>query len=87
MAEFIDWLDTNITPVRQEYGFRAEFRLVDHDKNQYVWCVSLEGDQHHFEQIQASYNSSKGRARAFEIAPNLILSAETSFVEALDLPK
>ncbi|MFM1950314.1 MAG: hypothetical protein RL418_1 [Actinomycetota bacterium] len=87
MAEFMDWLDENISPVRKEYGFRAEFRLVDHAKNQYVWCVSLEGDQHHFEEVQASYNASSGRAKAFEIAPDLILSSEISFVEALDLPK
>lgn len=87
MAGFTTWLHSTLIPVREGFGFRVEFQLVDHEAGEFIWCVSLEGDEHHFLKIQEQYNTSNERAKAMETFPACIDSMQISFVEALDLPK
>ncbi len=87
MPGFTDWLHSTLIPVREGFGYRVEFQLIDHEANEFVWCVSLEGDQAEFLKIQEQYNASSERAKAFETFPKCIDSMQISFVEALDLPK
>ncbi len=87
MPGFTDWLHSTLIPVREGFGYRVEFQLIDHEANEFVWCVSLAGDQAEFLKIQEQYNTSSERAKAFETFPKCIDSMQISFVEALDLPK
>ena len=57
------------------------------EASEFVWCVSLEGDEAEFLAIQQRYNDSEERAKAFETFPKCIDSMQISFVEALDLPQ
>ena len=87
MAEFTTWLHSILIPVREGFGFRIEFQLIDHQASEFVWCVSVSGDEVEFLKIQDLYASSAERAKAFESFPNCIDSMQISFVKALDLPK
>lgn len=87
MPGFTDWLHETLIPVRKGFGYRVELQLIDHVANEFVWCISLAGDQAEFLKIQEQYNTSSERARAFETFPKCIDSMQISFVEALDLPK
>ena len=87
MQDFLAWMDSTLIPARLEFGYRVEFRLVDKENSQFVWCVSLEGTEADFLEIQAKYNDSPQRAKAFESSPNCFKSLSVSFVDALDLPK
>ncbi len=87
MNGFTDWLHSTLIPVRQGFGYRIEFQLINHETNEFIWCVSLAGDEAEFLKTQEQYNTSTERAKAFETFPNCIESMQISFVEALDLPK
>ncbi len=87
LPEFTTWLNSTLIPVRVGFGFRVEFQLVDREASEFIWCVSLDGDQETFLRIQEQYNSSSERALAFQTFPNCIDSMQISFVDALDLPK
>jgi hypothetical protein len=87
LPEFTSWLNSTLIPVRLGFGFRVEFQLVDREASEFIWCVSLDGDQETFLKIQEQYNSSSERALAFQTFPNCIDSMQISFVDALDLPK
>jgi hypothetical protein len=84
---FTSWLHSTLIPVREGFGYRIEFQLVDREASEFVWCVSLEGDEAEFLAIQQRYNDSVERAKAFETFPKCIDSMQISFVEALDLPQ
>ena len=87
LTEFTGWLKSTLIPVREGFGYRVEFQLVDREAHEFIWCVSLEGDQESFLKIQDQYNTSSERAVAFQTFPNCIDSMQISFVDALDLPK
>ncbi len=87
LPEFTSWLNSTLIPVRVGFAFRVEFQLVDREASEFIWCVSLDGDQETFLKIQEQYNSSSERAVAFQTFPNCIDSMQISFVDALDLPK
>ena len=87
IPEFASWLNSTLIPVREGFGFRVEFQLVDREASEFVWCVSLSGDQDDFLKIQEQYNSSAERAEAVETLPKCIDAMHISFVEALNLPK
>lgn len=87
MAGFTAWLHSTLIPAREAFGYRIEFQLVDHKTHEFIWCVSLPGDEAAFLKIQDQYNSSAERAKAFETFPMCIDSMQISFVEALDLPQ
>ena len=87
MPEFLGWLDQTLIPVRKQFGFQIEFRLIENKANRFNWCVSLPGDEDEFLIVQDTYAASSERAAAFESFPDCIESSEIGFVEALDLPK
>lgn len=87
MDGFTTWLHSTLIPVRDSFGFRVEFQLVDQQADEFIWCVSLAGDEESFLKVQEQYNTSSERAKAMETFPACIDSMQISFVEALDLPK
>ena len=87
MSEFASWMESTLIPVREGFGYQIEFKLIDPENSQYVWCVSVEGSQENFLAVQAAYSESAERAKAFETFPNCIDAMHISFVDALDLPK
>lgn len=87
MSKFVDWMDSLLIPARESFGYRVEFKLIDKENSQFVWCVSLPGDEAAFLEIQDKYNASEARAKAFESSPNCFKALSVSFVDALDLPQ
>jgi hypothetical protein len=80
MAEFLHWIDQDLMPVRTTFGFKAEWRYIDVEKNEYIWAVSLPTDEAGFLAIQAEYEDSAGRNLAFESYPNCITQKHVNFV-------
>jgi hypothetical protein len=87
MSDFTKWMDELLIPARESFGYQVEFKLIDRETSQYVWCVSLPTDEAGFLEIQNEYGQSEARAKAFESSPNCFEPVSISFVEALDLPK
>lgn len=85
MSEFIAWFTENVIAVREHFGFRIEFRLVDHDKSEFTWCISLPGNEEEFTAVQDRYSASSERAKAFESYPGCIDQMHLGFVEVSDL--
>lgn len=83
MNEFLHWLNQDLTPVREAFGFAAEWRYIDVEKNEFVWAVSLPTDQAGFLKIQEKYDASAERSVAFKTYPNCIAQKHVSFVSEL----
>jgi hypothetical protein len=58
MEAFLDAVRAAFS-VREQYGFRVEFALVDEDRNEFVWAVSHDGD---FAGAEVAYYESPERA-------------------------
>jgi hypothetical protein len=76
MAAFVEWWHT-IVPVREQYGFRILFALVDESTNEFTWAVSHDGD---FEAVEKVYNASPERAAVFADVPDRIAVHHVSTV-------
>jgi len=76
MDAFVTWWH-NLVPVREQYGFRVLFALVDESTNQFVWAVTHGGD---FDEAESVYNASPERAAVFAGTPRRIAEAFVSKV-------
>lgn len=83
MSEFLHWIDQDLMPVRYSFGFEAEWRYIDVEKNEFIWAVSLPTDEAGFLAIQAEYDASAIRNKAFETYPDCIVQKHVSFVSEL----
>jgi hypothetical protein len=81
MEQFIAWVIASIIPLREELGYRVEFKFADWDKSEFVWMVSREGDRAQFEAADAFYHSSPQRAEVIKSIPTPPLKQHISFVE------
>ncbi|MGY5882378.1 hypothetical protein [Modestobacter lacusdianchii] len=78
MADFLAWFPT-LVPVREQYGFRLLFALVDDEHETFTWAVAHDGDQEEFRRVEAVYNDAPERARVFETFPACIAAKEIGF--------
>jgi hypothetical protein len=58
MEQFLDAVRAAFV-VREQYGFRVAFALVDEERNQFTWAVTHDGD---FASVEAQYYASPERA-------------------------
>src|SRR5829696_751695 len=58
MEAFLDAVRTAF-PIREQYGFRIAFALVDEERNEFTWAVTHDGD---FAAAEAKYYESPERA-------------------------
>lgn len=78
---FIAWWREMIPPLRSAAGFTVEFAYMDDAAGEFVWAVSVPGDQAEFTRIDAAYQSSDARRIAFDGLPERVARAQLSLVE------
>ena len=82
MADFLAWFPS-VVPVREQFGFRVLFALAEHEHNTFTWAVAHDGDEADFLEVEAEYNASPERARAFETFPACIADKEIGFATSV----
>jgi hypothetical protein len=69
---FVAWWRTRLLPARQAFGFRLESALVVPETQEFVWSVSVAGDEAAFGRLDAAWTASPERAAAFEGVPQRV---------------
>ena len=80
LADFLAWFPA-VHPVRERFGFRLLFALADHERETFTWAVAHDGDEATFREVEATYNASPERARAFETFPACVAEMEIGFAQ------
>jgi hypothetical protein len=80
LDRFVSWWKNELVPARIQHGFAVEFAFVDRTRSEFVWAVSVSGDEQRFLEVQERYNSSPERAKALETLPG-IAATHVGFVE------
>jgi len=70
--DFLAWWSDNIPELRRRFGFTIEFAYEDRANNQFVWAVSVPGDETDFEATEKEYLASDERAKAFDGVPQRV---------------
>jgi hypothetical protein len=78
--EFVLWVQEDVMPIRNQFGFKAEWMYLAEDKTELTWLASLDGDQAHFKKVEAEYSASAARAEAAAKMPTALIKANVSFV-------
>jgi len=81
MPSFLRWWHEQLVPARENVGFTIEFAYALPDSNEFVWAVSVPGDQQAFDDLEAAYLTSPQRAAAFQGIGPWTASADTSLVD------
>ncbi|MFZ4896514.1 hypothetical protein ACL9RL_18900 [Plantibacter sp. Mn2098] len=81
LEEFSTWWRELLVPAREASGFTVEFAYAVPNTNEFIWAVSLSGDEAHFLEIESEYYTSPGRASAFNGQPDRIRTQKVAFVE------
>lgn len=76
LPAFVDWWRSRLLPARQAFGFRLETALVVPETDEFVWAVSVEGDEAAFAALDAAWTASAERAAAFEGVPKRVASMD-----------
>ncbi|GAA3631372.1 hypothetical protein GCM10022200_12810 [Microbacterium awajiense] len=77
---FIEWWRGSIPQVRADAGFTLEFAYGLPESNEFVWAVSVPGDEDAFLAVEAAYMASDARAAAFDGVPQRIAEYNIRFV-------
>jgi len=78
---FVDWWQEWMPRVRPAAGFTIEFAYGLRETNEFVWAVSIDGDQDEFLELERVYLASDARAEAFEGVPQRIAEYNIRFVD------
>lgn len=78
--EFVAWVIDTIIPLREQMGYRVEWKYADLAKSEFLWLVSLEASVEEFELRDQAWMSSPARAEAVLSMPKGLLKAHASFV-------
>lgn len=81
--EFVEWFTARLLPVRRDAGFVIEFAYANRAQSEFVWAVSIEGDEARFTEVSDAYSASPERAAAFEGVPQYATAQHIEFVEAV----
>ena len=81
LEEFRAWLNQEVLPIRNKFGFHVEFMYVDNKKSEFIWAVSVEGTLDDFLEIENRYDSSEERLAAGMKRPDCFVSVDTRFVD------
>jgi hypothetical protein len=76
LPAFVEWWRTRLLPARQAFGFVLEFSLVVPETDEFVWAVSVEGDEAAFTALDAAWTSSPERVVAFEGVPQRVAAMD-----------
>jgi antibiotic biosynthesis monooxygenase (ABM) superfamily enzyme len=73
---FVAWWRTRLLPAREAFGFRLESALVVPETQEFVWSVSVAGDESEFARLDAAWTASPERAAAFEGVPQRVAAMD-----------
>jgi hypothetical protein len=73
---FVDWWRSRLLPARIAFGFSLVSALAVPETNEFVWCVSAEGDEEAFGRLDAAWAASSERAAAFDGVPQRVAAAD-----------
>lgn len=79
---FVSWFAEWMPRVRPASGFTIEFAYGIPEKNEFVWAVSVEGDEEHFVEVEKTYLAGDLRAEAFAGQPQRIAEYDIHFASA-----
>jgi hypothetical protein len=78
--EFVAWAIDVIIPLRENMGYRVEWKYVDPVKSEFLWLVSAQATEAEFELMDQAWMSSPERAEAVLSMPRALIRANVSFV-------
>ena len=79
LPAFLDWWRGPLLAARQAFGFVLETALIVEATNEFVWAVSVAGDQAAFARLDAAWTASPERAVVFAGVPQRVASMELQF--------
>ena len=77
---FVAWWEAWMPKVRPGAGFAIDFAYGLREANEFVWAVSVEGDEAAFLAREADYMASDARAEAFAGLPQRVAEYNVRFV-------
>lgn len=81
LEEFRGWLNTEVLPIRKQFGFQVEFMYLDNANSEFIWAVSVNGSIDDFLEVENAYDASAERKLAGEKRPDCLVSVDTKFVD------
>jgi hypothetical protein len=78
---FVAWWQEWMPRVRPAAGFTIDFAYGLRETNEFVWAVSVDGDQAAFLELERAYMASDERAKAFDGVPQRIAEYNIRFVD------
>lgn len=79
---FVAWWASTMPTVRPAAGFAVEFAYGIRETNEFVWAVSVDGDEEAFLAVEKAYMESDARAAAFDGVPQRVAEYNIRFVES-----
>ena len=76
LPEFLDWWRSRLLPARLAFGFVLEAAFVVPETDEFVWAVSVAGDEAAFAELDAAWTASPERVTAFEGVPQRVASMD-----------
>jgi len=70
--DFKSWWRGTLVPLREKFGFSAEFGYMNEDESEFLWAVSYPGDLTEFKRIEAEYMASDDRKAVFDDLPKRV---------------
>ncbi len=81
--DFLVWWPTLCVPAREAAGFTIEFAVHVPESEEFVWAVSVEGDEAAFAAVDAAWMASPERAAIFVEVTKWTVGAQVDFVDQL----
>lgn len=81
--EFFTFLEDEVIPAREQFGFRVEQMWVDADRTQLTWFVSREGDSAEYADAERRWEESEIRGILFADKPKYALAKDLREVRPL----
>lgn len=72
LPEFVAWWRARLLPAREAFGFTLEFALAVPETDEFVWAVSVDGDEAALGSLDVAWTASPERATAFEGVPQRV---------------
>lgn len=54
LEEFRAWLNQEVLPIREKFGFHVEFMYVDNKNSEFIWAVSVQGSLDDFWRLKVA---------------------------------
>lgn len=76
LPAFVDWWRARLLPARLAFGFVLESAFVVPETDEFVWAVSVAGDEAAFGALDAAWTVSAERKAAFDGVPQRVASMD-----------